>query len=65
MMSEKHYKAIAEAIKTSSLKKYELPPLHMVSIDKDMLVRMLCVRFYKDNPNFDMRKFMDACVARS
>ena len=58
MMSKKHYVAVARIIKDNTLVKggKMLPTL-----SKTAVVSELCTMFMRDNSNFNMRRFIDAC----
>ena len=57
-MSRKHYIAVAKIIKSNTLVKggKMLPTL-----SKTAVVSELCTMFKRDNSNFDMKRFIDAC----
>jgi len=46
-MSRKHYRVIAEAIRTND--------------DKRKMILELSMFFKEDNPNFNLSKFLEAC----
>ena len=54
MLSRKHYKAIAQAIKDNSNKDFDV-------VDKDRLINDLCDMFKQDNNRFDYDRFVSAC----
>ena len=58
MMSRKHYVAVAKIIKDNTLINSDkmLPTL-----SKTAVVSELCTLFIRDNNNFDMKRFIDAC----
>ena len=58
MMSRKHYVAVAKIIKDNTLINSDkmLPTL-----SKTAVVSELCTLFVRDNNNFDMKRFIDAC----
>ena len=58
MMSRKHYVAVAKIIKDNTLINSDkmLPTL-----SKTAVVSELCTMFMRDNNNFDMKRFIDAC----
>ena len=58
MMSRKHYVVIAKIIKDNTLVQSDkmLPTL-----SKTAVVSELCTLFVRDNNNFDMKRFIDAC----
>ena len=58
MMSRKHYVAVAKIIKDNTLVQSDkmLPTL-----SKTAVVSELCTLFVRDNNNFDMKRFIDAC----
>ena len=61
MMSRKHYVAVAKIIKDNTLINSDkmLPTL-----SKTAVVSELCTMFVRDNNNFDMKRFIDACDER-
>ena len=62
-MTRKHYKAIALAIKDSTLltKHNKRSPYNYDVINKDSLINDLCDIFISDNIRFDYRRFDEAC----
>ena len=56
MLSRKHYKAIAEIIRTNYAVSSE--PVKFVLRD---MTDQLCQYFESDNPRFDRQRFIDAC----
>jgi|10_taG_2_1085330.scaffolds.fasta_scaffold139779_2 hypothetical protein len=58
MMSKKHYIAFAKIIKSNTIVQSDkmLPTL-----SKTAVVSELCTLFVRDNINFDMKRFIDAC----
>lgn len=57
-MTRKHYKEIAKAIKNNSVD-YDNDDSNIIM--KKSLIVELCTIFKKDNPNFDVNKFKQAC----
>ena len=56
MLSRKHYKMIAKAIKDSIIKTND-----NIHINKASLINDLNEIFYRDNNNYDDRRFIEAC----
>ena len=54
-MTKKHFKAIASIIKDSKTQ------YSRNKINKDILIKDLCVVFSAMNPRFDKQRFVDAC----
>ena len=56
MLSRKHYKMIAKAIKDSTIQAN-----NNTHINKASLINDLNDIFYRDNNNYDDRRFIEAC----
>ena len=58
MMSRKHYITVAKIIKDNTLvNSGKMLP----TLSKTAVVSELCTMFMRDNSNFDMRRFIEAC----
>ena len=57
MLSRKHYRLIAKAIKDSTI----INRRDITYIDKDLLINDLCGVFANDNSLFSRSKFVEAC----
>ena len=57
-MSRRHYKAIAQAIKDSTLKDNSMM---LPIINKVSLINLLSIVFKDENSLFDKDRFLDAC----
>ena len=57
MLSRKHYRLIAKAIKDSTI----INRRDITYIDKDLLINDLCGVFANDNNLFSRGKFVEAC----
>ena len=58
MLSRKHYRVIAKAIKDNSI--HHSKP-YKSTINRDSLINDLCEEFKKDNDLFNKQTFIDAC----
>ena len=58
MMTKKHYKQIAEAIKKNSLN----TQTHGGVLYKFLFMDDIMAMFKEDNPRFDEDKFFEACI---
>jgi hypothetical protein len=57
MLTRKHYRLIAHAIKDSTI----INRRDITYIDKDLLINDLCIEFKRDNNLFNSDTFKDAC----
>ena len=58
MMTRKHFKEIAEAIKENTMR--DTQPI----LNKETLINDLSLIFIRDNSNFNKSRFVDACDER-
>lgn len=63
MLTKKHYKTIADIIKSQHQKTYPNMPIadNAFNIAKSSISQELADYFATQNPRFDRQKFLDAC----